>query len=250
MIRTSKEPFPFALPWNEDVVFMIRPGDMIDRGKVEAALAEQAAEAVFDFQLAATFEEAVNELLSDNPDEAGQLLAIAAAEAALEPGEKLPANEAAALSEAREAVRGSWPAYRALMAQAARRNELLPTVAFQRFVTGWQGEDLPEFRKGIDGLLTLGVMSQFPPIVIRAVGFRAYQALYATGEVKNSAPPSPSDESQAPTASDTSAKASSSRPARTVKKKPGKAIRSSRSPRRSSPSLTSGSTADGIAPQV
>jgi len=109
---------------------------------------------------------------------------------------------------------------------------------------------LPEFRKSIDGLLSIDVLGEFAPIVVRAVGFRAYQSLYATGSEKNSAPPSQSDESQAPTASDTPAKAGSSpRPKRAGKGRSGRTTRSSTSRNASSRSSTSGSTADDTAAQ-
>ena len=243
MIRTSKAPFPFPLPWDKDVTFMIRPGDLMDRGELESVLADLSASPVYDFQLAAAFEEGVRVLLAEAPEDAERLLEIAAADEALELEEKLAPEEAAALSDAREAVRKAWPAYRHLLAQAARRNELLPTIAFQKFVTGWQGNDMPDFRKGIDGLLSLDVMGDIAPIAIRAVGFRAYQALYAASSAKNFVPPSPSDESPAPSESDKPAKAGSST------KRSGNKTRSSRSRAASSQSSTSGSTAGDTATQ-
>jgi len=248
MIRTSKAPFAFPLPWNKDVVFTIRAGDVIERGDLEAALAEEGAAPVFDFQLQAAFADGLKHLLADAPDEAEQLIELVTAEAALEADEQLPADEAAALAEARDAVRKAWTPYKLLLAQAARRSELLPMLSFQRFVTAWAGEGLPVARKGIDGLLKIDMLSEFAPIVLLAVGKEAYRALYASGAEKNFAPPSQSDESQARIASDTPAKAGSSpRPKKAARGRSGQTTHSSRSRKGSSPSSTSGSTAAGTA---
>lgn len=242
MIRTSKRPFPFPLPWDHDQVFMIRAGDVIERGEVEAELAEHGASGVFGFQLREAFEQGVVALLGE-AESAAPLLEVAAAEAE---GLDLSAEDRAALDAAREAVRKAWPAYRNLLRQDALRRELCPTIAFQRFVTGWQGEGLPPFVKGPDGLPPLDLIASLNPMAVRMVGMACYQALYAAGEEGNSAPPLPSDKSLAPSQSDKPAKDGSSRQRSTVSQKSsGTRTRSSSSRKGSSSRSTSGSAAAG-----
>jgi hypothetical protein len=233
MIRLSKAPVPFPLPWAPDVHFHIRPGNIIERGELEADLAEHRAGRVFDFQMQEAFEDGVRTLLAGDDEAATRLIEAYAAE---DQGEDLSAEDRAGLEMARDALRSSWPAYRTLLAQAARRNELIPTFAFQRFVTGWEGDGLPQYRKGVDGKVDLEVMAKVEPIAVRIVGLRAYQMLYAAGDEGNSERPSPSVESPPHSESDTPKKVGSSA------KRSGKRTRSSRSARRSSPSSTSGST--------
>lgn len=236
MIRLSKAPIAFPLPWGADANFMIRPGNIIERGELEADLAEHRAGRVFDFQLMEAFEEGLKALLEADEDAVAKIREAAIAEA---DGQEVAAEDRAGLEMAREALRTAWPAYRTLLAQAARRNELIPTFAFQRFVTGWEGDGLPEYRQSADGMVDLDLMAELEPVIVRIVGLRAYQMLYAAGEEKNSEPLSPSVESLPPSKSDAQRKAGSSA------KRSGRKTRSSPSRRRSSRSSTSGSTAAG-----
>lgn len=238
MIRLSKAPVAFPLPWTDNVHFLIRPGNIIERGELEADLAEHRAGRVFDFQLTEAFDEGLKALLSDDEDGQAKIREAAVAEA---DGQELSAEDRAGLEMAREAIRKAWPAYGTLLAQAARRNELIPTFAFQRFVTGWEGEGLPEFRKGPDGLVDLDLMSTIEPVIVRIVGLRCYQMLYAADAEKNSERPSQSVESPPPSKSDAPRKAGTSA------SRSGRKTRSSRSARRSSRSSTSGSTAGASA---
>lgn len=243
MIRTSKKPFPFPLPWNKDHVFMIRAGDVIERGEVEAELAEHGAGSVYSFQLNEAFTAGVVALLGD-AESAEPILNALAAET---DSQELSAEDRAGLDASREAVRKAWPAYRALLRQDALRSQLSPTIAFQRFVTGWEGEGLPAFRKGPDGLPPLELLAELDPMTVRVVGMNCYRLLFTGGEEGNSAPPLQSDKSQAPSQSDKPARAGSSRPRSTASQKSsGVKIRSSSSRKASSPQSTSGSAVVGI----
>lgn len=238
MIRTSKQAFPWTLPWGgtTDTVVMLRAGDVIERGDFEGDLAGQRAGRVFDFELTQAFDGGLAALLHDAPADLERMREIIAT---AEGGDELPADEKALLDAARETVAEHWPPFRALIAQAARRNELTPTLAFQRFVTGWEGVDLdgnplPPFRTGMDGRVSIDLMGDIPPLMIRLAGMRAYQLLWATGDEKNLERPSPSDENRSPSTSDTPKKGGSSG------KTTGRKTPSRRSPRKSSRSSTSG----------
>ncbi|HVJ02358.1 MAG TPA: hypothetical protein VM662_09260 [Sphingomonas sp.] len=239
MIRTTKAPFAWTVPFGEGgTVFMLRAGDIIERGELEAELAELGGGRVFDFQIEDAFDSGVAFLLKDHPDYLARIREVAAAQAALEMGDQLPPEELALLDGAREAVKAGWPPFRTLIGQAAKRSELIPTLAFQRFCTGWQGDGLPEFRKSMDGRVDLSVMAEVPAVLIRLAGLRAYQALYASEHEGNSARPLQSDKSPPPSNSDASKKGGSSG------KRSGGKTPSRRRPRGASGSSTSGSTAD------
>lgn len=242
MIRTSKKPFPFPLPWNKDQIFMIRAGDVIERGEVEAELAEHGAGTVYSFQLNEAFSAGVVALLG-SAEEATPILDALAAEA---DGQELSPEDRAALDAAREAVRKAWPAYRALLRQDALRSQLSPTIAFQRFVTGWQGEGLPAFAKGPDGLPSLELLAALDPMTVRVVGMNCYRLLFTGGQEGNSAPPLLSDKSPAPSKSDKPVKGGSFRRRSTASQKSsGTKTRSLSSRKASSPRSTSGSAAAG-----
>jgi hypothetical protein len=224
MIRISKAPFAWTAPWDGAPVIMLRAGDVIERGELEAELAEMRAGRVFDFQIEAAFIAGVEALLKDSPDDVERIrdAATAAAE-----GQELSSEDQAMLAGARDAVKEHWPPFAALIGQAARRNELIPMVAFQRFCTGWEGAELPAFAKGMDGRVTLEAMGNISSVLLRMAGLRAYEALYATDSAGNSERLSPPDKSHSPSPSGTS-KAAGSSAARTAKS--GPKTRSPRAP--------------------
>jgi hypothetical protein len=201
MIRTSTAAVAWPVPGFPDTHFMIRAGDVIERGELEADLTELGADRVYDFQLKEAFEAGVAALLKDSPEDAERVLGIAAM---VEEEAILPPEDRALLDTAIAAVQTHWPAYRALKKQAALRNELIPTLAFQRFCSDWKGKDLPAPKKGMDGRVTLEVMQEIPSYLLRAAGMRAYQLLWTVGSAGNSARPLQSDKSPPPSTSDTS----------------------------------------------
>lgn len=183
MIRTSKAPVAWPVPWLKGQVFFFRAGGIDERAEFEAVMAgECRAGNVYPFQLSAAFAEGVRALLHDDPEGAARLIGIDLAAATLERGKKLPADEAAAHAEVRELLTEHWPAYRVLVAREARRNELAPVVAFRRFCEGWKGDGLPEFKKDVFGEVDPEVMRELSGLAIKGGGAFAYSLLYATGE--------------------------------------------------------------------
>lgn len=231
MIRTSTAAKPWPLPFGGGkATFMLRAGDVIERGEFEAEMSEMGAGRVFDWQLKETFLAGLEALLPDAPEDLERFREI---QTAVDGGDKLTSEDQALLDSARDAVRRSWPAYRELLAQAGRRGELVPTVAFMWFCDGWTGidlagEPLPEFKKSFDGRVAIDTMKQVPPILVNLAGSQAYNMLYATGEAKNSAGLSPRGGSPKRSNAARSKKAGSSAA------KSGSRTRSSRSPATSS----------------
>ncbi len=233
MVVTSTAPKPWSPPWDPKTAFMVRAADVLERGEFEAELASFGAGRIFPFQIEQAFMEGVEALLADHPADIERIREVQAAFEALEPGQKLPAEEQGLIEGAREAVRAHWPAFRALIAQEAKRQEIMPTLAFRRFCTGWEGGNidgspLPEYRAGIDRLILLDTMKAVDPILIRLVGLHAHNLMWATGDAKNSAAPLPSDKSQAPS-EDTSRKGGSSA-GNTGRRTPSSKPRRKRSP--------------------
>jgi hypothetical protein len=242
MIRTSKAPVAWPVPWAEGRRYFFRAGDITERDEYEAVLdGEMRAGQVFPWEFAAAFDEGVLALFADSPDDAAQLIELQANEKALDAGESLPAGEQALLDQARDVLAQHWPAYKALVSQEARRRHHAPTLAFRMFCTGFEGDGLPAFTKAADGLVSLAAMAELPALEIKAGGQFAFRLLYGRGEEveKNSAAPSPSGEGQqsspspAPRADGTSEATS------------GSETPLEQSPDGPSPPSTSGSTADG-----
>lgn len=197
MIVTSKAPIRFVPPWlrpqdgpapADAPTYLIRAGDVIERGMLEAELAgEHRAGPVYDFQLLAAFAGGIAALMPDDPD-AERLIDLQRAEAS---GQKLPDDDARALVRARDVLTEHWPEYRALAAQIARRDQLAGILAFRRFCVGW--ENVPgTYARGADGLVTMDALAAVDPVELRVAGLHAFELLYAGGQEKNSSPPSKS----------------------------------------------------------
>ena len=247
MIRTSEAPVPWPVPWNDKQQFFFRPGDVVERGEFECELAaDYRAGRVYPFQLEVAFAAGIKALLPERPDDAAAILDWQAQEAA---GEELAPDEAAALAKAREEVGLHWPPYAALLKQIERRKGMVPIAAFRRYCSGWEGEGLPPYEKGLDGLVTLGAMRKLDALYHDAGGLFAYQLQYLTepseddpGDRGNSGRPSKSGEGPKISTSDAPRKGGGS-PA-----KSGSRTRSSRSRSPSSRSSTSGSNASASRP--
>jgi hypothetical protein len=247
IILSSSATVEWVPPWLQGEAqpkrrYLFRAGSVGDRATVEAELAGDCRAApVYGFEMSAAFADGVVALFPDNPDDASRLIELDQAEAALKEGESLPADEQALLDQAREIVGEAWPAYRALSARKARRNEWAPLVAFRRLCAGWEGEELPPFAKGLDGLVTAEAMLALPSLELRIGGAEAYRRLHGRGgdTEKNCEGPLPSGKGPRTSTSPAQKKGGGS---------PGKSGRRTRSsssrPGRSKPS-TSGSTAAG-----
>jgi hypothetical protein len=228
---STTAPVPWSPPWAPERKFLFTAGSVVDRANLEAELAgELRAGRVFDFQLDAAFEAGVTELLG--AEDAERLREVVAAE---REGGDIPAAERAMLDECRSLMKEHWPPFRALAAQAERRNQLVPVVALRRFCTGWDGPGLPPFERKL-GVVTDAALVGLDFLTARAAGLFAYGLLYAGGQEKNSAPPSPSGNGRSSSNSPRRAGGSSTA-------KSGRTTRSSRARSGRSKSSTSGSTA-------
>jgi hypothetical protein len=204
MIAISTAPIRFIPPWYEAEdpqapVFHIRAGSVTERALLEAELSgEYRAAMVYDFQLASAFAEGISALLADDPGR-DELIALSISAAA---GDDLAPIEALRVAQARAILADHWPAYRSLLAQLARRSQLLPLIALRRFCTGWENvtnDDHPvPFMRGADGLVTSDAAGALPHLVLKVAGHRAYELLYAGAQSKNSDAPSKSGDA-APT---------------------------------------------------
>lgn len=182
---------PFMAAKADAPVFLIRPGSVVERAQLEAALAAPPYNAgrVFPWDLADAAADAARALLTG--DDLGQVLdALAAMKASLGVGD-LPDDQRQLLIGIDDALTTQWPEYAALRQQEARRNELLPLLAAQRFLVGWEGIEAP-FTRGKDGRASddaLRILGQF---FLPLVGREAYRLLYAEEQRPLSLPPSKS----------------------------------------------------------
>jgi hypothetical protein len=177
LIAAGKEPIHWDVPWGDTRRrYFVRAGSIEERSHMEADLAgPMRAREVYDFQLGAAFASGVQALLPDNPDDAARLIDLEQTERA---GENLAPDEVGTLAEARDLLTEHWPAYRQLISQASRRAQFAPLVAFRRFCTGWEGEGLPPFKRGIDGQVDMETVAALPDIERKAVGAFAYALQY------------------------------------------------------------------------
>jgi hypothetical protein len=99
-------------------------------------------------------------------------------------------EERAQIAEIEGILAKSWPAYRQLVEQNARYRNLMPLLAFQRFIDDWQnvtGTDGKPvaFERDKSGAIPDAVLRRIHPALIYAAGNRAYNFQYAAGEEKN-----------------------------------------------------------------
>jgi hypothetical protein len=183
---STKEPIPWLSPLSQPGkprTFYLRAGSIRERAFLEAELAGDCrAGEVYDFQLGAAFAAGVRHLLPDDPDGAEQLIQL---EETRRSGEALPPEELQQLSQAEGVLAEHWPAYQELRGRAARRAQLLPLVSFRRFCTGWEGEDLPPFAAGMDGMVSEAAMEGLGSLEIRTAGAMAYMLLYGGAVAKD-----------------------------------------------------------------
>lgn len=175
------------------------PG-VTERQLFEGSLSRHNALAVFDWDIAAEVRKGLRVLLPEQPDEAERLAGLR--EQQVLKITPLTPPEEAQLAEAIDALMSYWPPYRLLCEQLARREFVLPTMTFRKYVTGWdeklrgaEGKPLI-LKRGIDQMITEEVIAQIDPLMIQSLGTIIYNRMYATGASveKNSAQPSPSGE--------------------------------------------------------
>lgn len=172
--------------------FRIRMASLIERGEFDAELeGRHGAAAVPRFIMLDTAIAGVNALLEgEEAAEITELLRSFHGEAG--DGEKVGASAAdqAQIAAVEDVLKKSWPPYRQLIEQSARYRNLMPLLAFQRFVDGWENvtgtDGKPvEFARDRDGLIPDTVLRRIHPSLVYAAGNRAYSFQYAVGEEKN-----------------------------------------------------------------
>lgn len=171
--------------------FRIRMASLLERGEFDAELeGRHGAAPVPAFVMLDTAIAGVNALLEE--DEAAQLAELLRSfhgDAGTERAE-VSKEERAQIAEIEEVLGKSWPAYRKLVEQNARWRNLMPLLAFQRFVEDWDnlegmdGQPVP-FERGKDGLIPDAVLRRIHPALLYAAGNRAYNFQYGAGEEKN-----------------------------------------------------------------
>jgi len=230
IVTSTTESVAFTPSWLEGrkdaPVFRLRAGDVIERGQMEAELSgKYQAGKVWDFELRQAAIGGVTELLREDAAERDRALELINAELEFEidraravttgdkgPEDPLSADDRRQLVEIRKILEEHWPDYRDLLAQQARRREIAPIVALQRFCTGWEncrseaGEPVP-FERSADGRVKGSAIAALSSLEMIAAGNRAYGLQYGHGERKNSLRPSTSEDGQLNSSSDDSSKA-------------------------------------------
>ncbi|WP_310498311.1 hypothetical protein [Sandarakinorhabdus sp.] len=203
MIPSSLAPIRRTPPWRcgDDgaplpgaVTFLVRPGTVIERATLEADLAGPPynAPSVMRHERLDTALAAVHKLLDGEArDQAAEALqAVRAAYVAGEAKDTLDDDHQQLITALEPGLR-LWPDYAALLQAEARRQTLLPVVAVQRFLVGWEGID-DAFERDRYGLVTDACMAKISSIDLTWLGWQVYQMLYAEQHRPFLQPPSPS----------------------------------------------------------
>lgn len=168
--------------------FRIRMASLIERGVFDAELeGRHQASPVPAFVMLDTAIAGVHALAGDEAAELEELLRGFHGD---DTRSEVTPEERAQIAEIEVILAKSWPAYRQLVEQNARYRNLMPLLAFQRFiddfdkVTGTDGKPV-EFERDKSGAIPDSVLRRIHPALIYAAGNRAYNFQYAAGEEKN-----------------------------------------------------------------
>lgn len=175
-------------------VFYYRAATVTERELFEAEAVGFRAGRVFPWDMTAKFFDGLMALLPEDPESVDRLVDVHRRSAF---GETLTPAEQAELDQVADALIQHWPAYRMLVEQSARRDAVMPVIAVRRFVCGWENlvddEGNPvAFSRGLDGMVPEASLKAISPLTLKSLGMEIYNSLYATGEAKNSEPPSKS----------------------------------------------------------
>lgn len=171
--------------------FKIRMASLLERSEFEAELeGRYQASSVPAFVMLDTAVAGVNALLEG--DDAAQIEELLRSfhEAGSEERGEIGKEDRARIAEIEGVLAKSWPAYRQLVEQNARYRNLMPLLAFQRFVEEWENVEGIDgkpvaFERDKGGTIPDAVIRRIHPSLIWAAGNRAYNFQYAVGEEKN-----------------------------------------------------------------
>lgn len=171
--------------------FKIRMASLLERGEFDAELeGRHQAAPVPAFVMLDTAIAGVGALLADEADELVELLRSFHGDASADDRGAVSKEERAQIAEIEAILTKSWPPYRQLIEQNARYRNLMPLLAFQRFiddfenVTGMDGKPV-DFARDKAGAIPDAVLRRIHPALVYAAGNRAYNFQYAGGEEKN-----------------------------------------------------------------
>ena len=195
---STTQPIRWQAEWDAKseggAVFYYRAATVTERELFEAEAAGYRAGRVFPWDMTNQFFAGLQAFLPEDPEAVDR---VADAHRRSVYGEELTPAEQAELDQVADALVQHWPGYRLLIEQAARRDAIMPVLAVRRFVTGWDNVldgagNTVACTRGMDGMVTEGSLSAVSPITLKRLGMEIYGNLYATGEAKNSVPPSKS----------------------------------------------------------
>lgn len=170
--------------------YVLRAGSIIERDQFEAELeGRYGAGMVMNFQLLEAAVSGVRALLGEDGSEIEELLR-ADFSSSLDGAEQLSPTDKAKLKSATEILGRSWPEYAGLVEREARRNSLLPTLAFARWCDGWENvtdrEGKPvAFERDATGEIPDHVLRRVDFTQIRSAGLEAYAMQYGRSHAKN-----------------------------------------------------------------
>lgn len=171
-------------------VFLLKAGTILERDQFEAELeGRHAAGMVLSFHLLEAAVGGLRALLGkEDAAEIEDLLrsdySAAAGDGSLSPQER------AKVKGATEILAKHWPDYSALVEQEARRSQILPTLAFVQWCSGWENvtdqDGAPvEYARGATGEIDDALLRRVPFTMIRSAGMAAYGLQYGRSQAKN-----------------------------------------------------------------
>lgn len=188
--QTFTPPWLTAMAEEQKPKFHFRLATVLERDEFEAELdGRWNAGEVYQFVLSDLAQAGIRALVQG--DDADRLAESVRAHFS---GDDLSMEEKAEAKAALDILSAHYPDYKIAIEQEARRNRILPTLAFMKFCTGWDnvtdrdGEPVP-FTRNAMGEIAEESQRRINSLELRSAGLFAYGLQYGRTQGKNSAPP-------------------------------------------------------------
>lgn len=186
--------FDYTPPWiagddeSAKPVFHLRAGTIMERDQFEAELEGRYRAGLMPrYQIRDIAIEGVRHLLADRPDDVEAIVDLLNADYNRD---EMTPEQMAEMATAKDVLAQHWPAYQQAMAQQARYEAHLPSLAFIRWCSGWERvtdvNDWPiVYARSPLGEIDQDALRRLPPLLVRSAGVMAYKLQYGQADEKN-----------------------------------------------------------------
>jgi hypothetical protein len=182
---STRDRVPVRPDGEEGPTYWVRPASLFERAAFHRDLASRGVKIHARERLTAALRE---DLAALAPENLADLLALVDLVAATAPGE-LGEAEAARFDLLCDVCRRAGSAFAAVEADHVYWAEMVPLLAAKRFLDGWEGDGLPPFARGREGVAD-DLLERVDPLHLVQAGWKAWSLMTVSKATeKNSVSP-------------------------------------------------------------